>query len=120
DPRVYRRALVCIRATMARIAGALYAAWGASVGPTVFSLSFAAQTVVWVLVGGLGTLIGPIAGCIALQALSTWLGSKNFINPEITLGALFVVVVLLLPNGVLPTIRRALEQIRRGKIERAG
>src|SRR5690606_41672516 len=82
-----------------------YAAWGASVGPTVFSLSFTAQAVVWVLFGGLGTLFGPIVGCFLVQGLSTWLGSVSRISPEIALGLLFIIAVLLVPNGIVPSIR---------------
>src|SRR5690606_36116924 len=54
DARYYKLGVFCIGAAIAGVAGALYAAWGASVGPTVFSLSFTAQAVVWVLFGGLG------------------------------------------------------------------
>jgi len=105
DARYYKLSVFCIGAAIAGLAGAFYAAWGASVGPTVFSLSFTAQAVVWVLFGGLGTLLGPIVGCFLVQGLSTWLGSVSRISPEIALGLLFIVAVLLVPNGIVPSIR---------------
>ncbi|TFL14355.1 branched-chain amino acid ABC transporter permease [Pusillimonas caeni] len=105
DARYYKLGVFCIGAAIAGLAGAFYAAWGASVGPTVFSLSFTAQAVVWVLFGGLGTLLGPIVGCFLVQGLSTWLGSVSRISPEIALGLLFIVAVLLVPNGIVPSIR---------------
>lgn len=105
DARLYKLGVFCLGASIAGFAGALYAAWGASVGPGVFSMSFAAQVVVWVLLGGLGTLLGPIVGCFLVQALTTWLGGVSQINPEIALGALFVVAVLLIPSGIVPAVR---------------
>lgn len=104
DARRYKLGVFCIGAAVAGFGGALYAAWGASVGPGVFSMSFAAQVVVWVLLGGLGTLLGPIVGCFLVQGLTTWLGGVSQLNPEITLGALFVAAVLLIPSGIVPTV----------------
>lgn len=105
DARYYKLGVFCIGAAIAGLAGAFYAAWGSSVGPTVFSLSFTAQAVVWVLFGGLGTLLGPIVGCFLVQGLSTWLGSVSGVSPEIALGLLFIVAVLLVPNGIVPSIK---------------
>lgn len=113
DARYYKLGLFCIGAAIAGLAGALYAAWGASVGPTAFSLSFSAQIVIWVLFGGMGTLLGPIVGCFIVQALSTWLGSASAISPEIALGLLFIVAVLLVPSGIVPSIQSFVR--RKGK-----
>lgn len=106
DVRLYKLGVFCLGAAIAGFGGALYAAWGSSVGPNVFALSFAAQTVVWVLFGGLGTLLGPVVGSFIVQGLSTWLGSTSSINPEIALGVFFIAAVLLLPSGVVPALRQ--------------
>ena len=115
DARCYKLGVFCIGAAVAGFAGALYAAWGASVGPGVFSMSFAAQVVVWVLLGGLGTLLGPIVGCFLVQSLTTWLGSVSQINPEIALGVLFVAAVLLIPSGIVPALRARLDWRGKGR-----
>lgn len=112
DTRYYKLGVFCIGAVIAGLAGAFYAAWGSSIGPNVFSLSFAAETVIWVLFGGLGTLLGPVLGCFIVQALSTWLGSAGFVNPEIALGLLFILAVLLIPSGIVPSVRRLLSRGR--------
>ncbi|HLS51910.1 MAG TPA: branched-chain amino acid ABC transporter permease [Burkholderiaceae bacterium] len=112
DVRLYKLAVFCLGAGVAGFGGALYAAWGSSVGPNVFSLAFAAHTVVWVLFGGLGTLLGPIIGSFVVQGLSTWLGGVSRINPEIALGLFFIAAVLLLPSGVVPTLRNWLRRKR--------
>ena len=41
--------------------------WGAFISPTIFGLATSAQIIIWVTVGGLGTLIGPVLGCVAIQ-----------------------------------------------------
>jgi len=112
DVRRYKLGVFCLGAAMAGFAGALYAAWGSSIGPGVFSMSFAAQVVVWVLLGGLGTLLGPVLGCFAVQGLTAWLGSGlgnraglSGLNPEIILGVLFIIAVLLLPRGIVPAVQ---------------
>lgn len=105
DTRYYKLGVFCIGAALAGFAGALYAAWGASIGPNAFSLSFSAQIVIWVLFGGIGTLLGPILGCFIVQALTTWLGGRPMISPEIALGILFIVAVLFVPSGIVPASR---------------
>lgn len=105
DVRLYKLGVFCIGAAIAGLAGAFYAAWGAFIGPDVFSISFAAQIIVWVLLGGLGTLIGPVIGCFVVQALTAWLGEIEGSNPNIVLGALFLAAVMLLPKGIVPTLR---------------
>lgn len=108
DARYYKLGVFCLGAGIAGLAGAYYGAWGASVGPTVFSLSFTAQVVVWVMFGGLGTLLGPIVGCFIVQGLSTWLGSVSQVSPEIALGLLFIIAVLVVPSGIVPALRARL------------
>jgi len=105
DVRWVKLGVFCLGAAIAGFAGALYAAWGASIGPGVFSMSFAAQVVVWVLLGGLGSLLGPVLGCFLVQGLTTWLGSASRLNPEIILGLLFIMAVLLIPRGLVPTLQ---------------
>ncbi len=52
----------------------------------MFSLSYSGQIIIWVMVGGLGTLIGPIVGAILLQILHrTWAGTLRDINPSLIL-----------------------------------
>lgn len=105
DVRLYRLAVLCIGAGIAGLAGALYAAWGNFIGPNVFSLGFSAQIIVWVVLGGLGTLIGPMLGAAVIQAITTWLGESKIVEPSLVLGGIFLVAVLALPQGLIPTVR---------------
>lgn len=104
DSRRYKLVAFMIAAAIAALSGVLYAIWGSFVAPEMFNLNQAAQVVIWVIVGGRSTLIGPIAGTGLIQYLSTWLGTVGVGQVTIVLGILLIVFVLLFPRGLLPTI----------------
>lgn len=106
DARRYKLAAYVIGAGIAGAAGVLFANWQNVVSPTMFSIVFTAQIIVWVMVGGLGTLVGPIIGAVLVQHLVIWIGRTKIADANIILGLLFIVFVLLVPAGIVPTIRR--------------
>lgn len=105
DSRAYKLAVFVIAAAIAGLAGALHASWGGFVGPDVFSISFAAQIIIWAQVGGVALLTGPVVGCWLIQWITTWLGATRVADTNLVLGVLFVAFVLLLPGGLLPRLR---------------
>jgi branched-chain amino acid transport system permease protein len=111
DTRLYKLGIFTIGGAMAGLAGILFANC-VFVSPTMFSLAYSAQIIIWVIVGGLGSLLGPILGCILLQMLTSWLGTLPHINPSLVLGVILMVVVLLLPRGLLPTAQDLLARVR--------
>lgn len=104
DTRFYKLLVFVIGGAVAGLGGALYTAWGSFVSPTIFGLPMSAQVIVWIIVGGRGTLAGPVVGCIALQYLTTSLGTQQTISVSLVLGAILLASVLLLPSGVLPLL----------------
>jgi len=72
----------------------------------VFSLGQSAEVIIWTIVGGLGTLVGPIIGAIVLGFLKLLLGQQTVIDNSLVLGLILVLVVLLLPSGMLPAFSR--------------
>ncbi|GLC62771.1 hypothetical protein PLESTB_001937100 [Pleodorina starrii] len=96
-----------IGAALAGLAGVLFATT-VFVSPTLFSLATSAQVLIWVVVGGIGCFLGPVIACIALQMLTAWLGKAGVIDPNIALGTLLILMVLMLPNGIQPLITRLL------------
>ena len=66
DVRLHKLGIFALGGLIAGLAGILFANC-VFVSPTMFSLSYAAQAIIWVLVGGLGTLVGPAAAAILLQ-----------------------------------------------------
>ncbi|WP_082221478.1 branched-chain amino acid ABC transporter permease [Herbaspirillum chlorophenolicum] len=101
DSRKYKLAAFAISGALAGVAGCLFANWGAFTSPTVFSLTQSALVIIWVLVGGVGTLLGPIIGCFFVQWLTSYIGGLGFINPNLMLGAVLIGFVLLLPKGIV-------------------
>jgi urea transport system permease protein len=95
-----------IGAAIAGLAGCLYVNWGAFVSPGVFSISQSAQIIIWVIVGGRGTLIGPVISCVLLQWMVTRLGAQQTVDVNLVLGVILAVFVLLIPGGILPTLQR--------------
>ena len=114
DPRAYKLATFVIGAALAGYAGCLFANWGSFVSPTIFGLAQSAQIIIWVIVGGRGTLIGPILGCVGIQWLSEALGANQpsggggfaalLSNAPLVLGAILIGFVLLIPKGFVPTL----------------
>jgi ABC-type branched-subunit amino acid transport system permease subunit len=104
DARAYKLFSFTLGGAIAGLAGCLFANWGAFTSPTIFGLAQSAQIIIWVIVGGLGTLIGPIVGCVAIQWLTSQIGTQQAFNSNLVLGAILVVFVLLVPRGIVPTI----------------
>lgn len=104
DIRFYKLALFAIGGGIAGVAGILFANGVGRVTPDVFNLYNTALTIIWVIVGGRGTLIGPILGAITLFYLTSNLGSQSIINNNLVLGAILILFVLLVPRGIVPSI----------------
>ncbi len=104
DARRHKLVVLIVGAGIAGIAGALFAAVNNYVSPTVFSLFFTAQIIMWLLVGGLGSLLGAVVGCVLIQYLTTWLGETKYADVNLVLGAIFVAIVLFVPRGIVPML----------------
>jgi branched-chain amino acid transport system permease protein len=96
-------AIFVISAGIAGLAGLLFAN-SVFVSPTMFSLSMAAQVLIWVVVGGLGTLFGPVAACFALQIATAALGKLGLVDPNIVLGLVLILFVVFVPGGIQPAL----------------
>jgi len=115
-----KTAIFTLTAAMAGLAGCLFANMAEIVTPAVFSLKQAAEVLIWVIVGGLGTLIGPILGAIVLSYVKFLLGEQTMIDNSLVLGVLLIVVVLGIPSGVVPALARVWNRWLRRKRQREG
>jgi urea transport system permease protein len=96
--------LFVFSAIVAGIAGALYVPQIGIINPSEFAPINSIEVVIWVAVGGRGTLYGAIAGAVLVNYAKTYLTGAF---PEIwlyALGALFVLVTIFLPRGVIGLI----------------
>jgi urea transport system permease protein len=104
-------------AVLAGIAGALYVPQVGIINPSEFSPVNSIEIVIWVAVGGRGTLYGAVAGALIVNYVKTFFTSAL---PELwlyALGALFVAVTLFLPRGVvgvIPGLRSGDHRVQRG------
>ena len=112
DPRLYKLLTFMIAAGIGGLAGCLFTVWGGFISPTVFSLTMSAQVIIYVLVGGLGTLIGPMLGAVGIQYLIILAGSQSMVDPNLGLGVVLVAFVVLVPQGVVPVVRDRLLTLR--------
>ena len=99
-----KTAIFAVSAAMAGLAGCLFANWAEIVTPSVFSLRQTAEVIIWVLVGGLGTLVGPIAGAMLLGAVKLYLGEQTVVDNSLVLGLLLILVVLGFRRGLVPSL----------------
>ncbi|NJK56484.1 MAG: urea ABC transporter permease subunit UrtC [Pleurocapsa sp. SU_5_0] len=101
NPTGYKVLVFGISGAIAGIAGALYTVQTGIINPSIMQVAFSIEMVIWVAVGGRGTLIGAILGTMLVRLAQTSL-SESF--PEIWLffqGALFLTVVTVLPDGIV-------------------
>jgi len=100
----YKLWLFVFSAAVAGVAGALYVPQIGIINPGEFAPINSIEAVIWVAVGGRGTLYGAIAGAVLVNYAKTYLTGAF---PEIwlfALGALFVIVTLFLPRGIIGLI----------------
>ena len=101
DVTAFKLFVFVLSAMMAGLAGALYVPIVGIINPGEFSPGNSIEAVVWVAFGGRGTLIGAILGAFSVNALKTWLTSFAPDLWLLVLGALFIIVTLLLPRGLI-------------------
>lgn len=105
DPRLYKLVTFAIGGAIAGVAGCIFVNWGGFISPPVFGLAQSAQIIIFVLLGGLGTLIGPILGAFAVQYLINLMGTQETLNANLLLGMILIAFVLLVPQGVVPSVK---------------
>jgi len=93
-----------VSAVMAGIAGALYVPQVGIINPSEFSPANSIEAVIWVAVGGRGTLTGAALGAVLVNASKTWLTAALPTLWLFVLGALFILVTLFLPKGIVGTL----------------
>ncbi len=98
----------------AAMAGALSALYNVSVTPAVLGTFKTIDALAMTIIGGVGTLIGPIIGATIVQLLGYWL--ERWFGPTWTLiyGIIFMLIVMFLPYGIVGTIRARSFQLKAG------
>ncbi|MGA8381974.1 MAG: urea ABC transporter permease subunit UrtC [Stellaceae bacterium] len=100
-PESYKLTVWVVSAMLAGLGGALYVLQVGIINPSEFAPANSIEAVIWVAVGGRGTLAGAILGAVLVNLGKTWLTSAL---PEIWLyaiGGLFILVTVFLPRGII-------------------
>jgi len=106
NPFWYKLAAYVLAAQIAAFGGLIYPLLRGFVAPNLFGFEVSTQAVVMSLVGGVGTLIGPLAGSAIITFLDSLVGSYTD-RHLMVLGAIFIVFVMFLPDGLCGLVRRA-------------
>jgi branched-chain amino acid transport system permease protein len=100
----YKVGAFCIAAALTGLAGGIFAQWNSFINQeNVFSLSDNVQMILMAVLGGAGTVLGPVAGAISLELIIQSLagGGSGAVFSQIGLGLLLVVCVIFIPRGVI-------------------
>jgi branched-chain amino acid transport system permease protein len=103
--RIKRWAFV-ISGAVAGLAGSLFYLHEGIVSPASVGVGASTLVLLWVVLGGRGTLIGPIVGAVALPYLTARLSGVLLDTWLVVVGVLLVVVILLLPSGIFGFLNR--------------
>jgi urea transport system permease protein len=112
----YKLCVFTLSACMAGIAGALYVPQVGIINPSEFSPANSIEAVIWVAVGGRGTLIGAVLGAVLVNYGKTYFTS-GLLAPYwlFMLGGLFIAVTIFLPRGIVGTLRHWSAELRARK-----
>jgi branched-chain amino acid transport system permease protein len=101
---LYKVGAFCIAAALTGLAGGIFAQWNSFINQeNVFALSDNVQMILMAVLGGAGTVLGPVAGAISLELIIQSLagGGSGSVYSQIGLGLLLVVCVIFIPRGVI-------------------
>jgi branched-chain amino acid transport system permease protein len=104
--------VLMLSAGLAALAGGLYAMVSGFVAPDLIGLLLSTEVIVWVAVGGRGTLIGPFIGAFVVLRLQQEVSSFDPKLWPILIGGFFVGMVFLFPNGLLPLFPMVANRVR--------
>lgn len=112
DPKRAKLAVFVLAAAIAGASGALYPMLRGFVSPELMFFQVSGNAVINVIVGGTGTLIGPLYGSALITALRSVIGSYTE-HHQIVIGVLFMIVVILAPKGLVGYAAALLQRRRR-------
>ena len=106
SPAAFKLFVFVISAMLAGVAGALYVPQVGIITPAKIGVLPSIEMIIWVAVGGRGTLLGPVVGALGVNWLQSLLTTHYPDLWLLVLGGLFVAVVLFFPDGVVGTLQK--------------
>ncbi len=112
SPAAFKVFVFMISAMLAGVAGALYVGQVGIITPARIGVLPSIEMIIWVAVGGRGTLIGPVVGAFGVNWLQSLLTTHYPDLWILVLGGMFVTVVLFFPDGVVGTAQKLMPRLR--------
>jgi urea transport system permease protein len=106
SPAAFKLFVFTVSAALAGIAGALYVGQVGIITPARIGVLPSIEMIIWVAVGGRGTLIGPVVGAFGVNWLQSLLTTHYPDLWILVLGGMFVAVVLFVPDGIVGTAQK--------------
>ena len=120
----YKNVIYMLSAIFAAVAGALFVNFNGSITPTQMSITYSITMVIWVAIGGRGTLIGAVIGAFLINLCEYNLSSGSMAESwQYIIGLLFVITILFFKGGIVGIVKDqipALLQKRRSRAEKDG
>lgn len=118
NPLHYKVAAFVLSAVVTGFSGALHAALTGFVGPSSIGFFFSLEVIIWLIVGGTGTLFGGYLGVFLIKYTEFTLSGALLEVWQLVLGVVFVLVVIFVPEGLFPRLRQFWESERLAGVRR--
>lgn len=102
---VYKLIAMIISGVMAALAGSLFALWSLNANSAMLGVNTTINALLMTIIGGVGTLIGPMIGAGVLQLLGYWLNDIFGPRWPLIFGVVYILIVLFFPYGLVGTWR---------------
>ena len=115
NPAIYKTFVYCISAGLAGLAGALYVPQVGIISPAEMGIVPSVEMVIWVAIGGRGTLVGAVIGAILVNSMKSLI-SERF--PDVWsyfIGIIFITVVIFMPYGLVGLSKQIKRKIKEWK-----
>jgi branched-chain amino acid transport system permease protein len=100
---VYKLLAVSFSGVLAALAGLMNALWNLNATPEVLGVTTTINALLMTIIGGVGTLVGPMLGAVVLSLLGYWLNEIFGPRWPLIIGAVYILLVLFLPYGIVGT-----------------
>lgn len=105
----YKNFIYVLSAIIAAIAGALFVNFNGSITPSQMTISYSITMIIWVAVGGRGTLIGAVIGAFVINLCEYNLSSGDLVNIwQYIIGAIFCITILFFKGGIVGIVTEQL------------
>lgn len=107
DVAQYKIFIWTLSAALAGVAGGLFVPLNRFISPVYLAVAFGTQVVIWVAIGGRGTIVGPLAAAMILGQVQNS-AERVTQDWQLIVGVLLLVVVLFIPNGLMSLLPKQL------------